>query len=68
MAVRLAELLGQDVKFAADPEVVGENAKAAVEAMKDGDVVLLENHVTEQKRQRTERHSAKNWLLFVMYL
>ena len=43
VAVRLAELLGQDVKFAADPEVVGENAKAAVEAMKDGDVVLLEN-------------------------
>lgn len=36
VAVRLAELLGQDVKFAADPEVVGENAKAAVEAMKDG--------------------------------
>ena len=74
VAVRLAELLGQDVKFAADPEVVGENAKAAVEAMKDGDVVLLEmlsslkTHVTEQKRQRTERHSAKNWLLFVMYL
>ena len=28
VAVRLAELLGQDVKFAADPEVVGENAKA----------------------------------------
>ena len=35
--------LGQDVKFAADPEVVGPNAKAAVAAMKDGDVVLLEN-------------------------
>ena len=40
VAVRLSELLGQDVKFAADPEVVGPNAKAA---MKDGDVVLLEN-------------------------
>ena len=43
VAVRLSELLGQDVKFAADPEVVGSNAKAAVAAMKDGDVVLLEN-------------------------
>ena len=43
VAVRLSELLGQEVKFAADPEVVGPNAKAAVEAMADGDVVLLEN-------------------------
>lgn len=43
VAVRLSELLGQDVKFAADPEVVGPNARAAVAAMKDGDVVLLEN-------------------------
>ena len=43
VAVRLSELLGQDVKFAADPEVVGPNAKAAVAAIKDGDVVLLEN-------------------------
>ena len=32
VAVRLSELLGQEVKFAADPEVVGPNAKAAVEA------------------------------------
>ena len=43
VAVRLSELLGQEVKFAADPEVVGANAKAAVEAMNEGDVVLLEN-------------------------
>ncbi len=43
VAVRLSELLGQEVKFAADNNVVGENAKAAVAAMKDGDVVLLEN-------------------------
>ena len=43
VAVRLSELLGQPVKFAADNEVVGPNAKAAVEAMKDGDVVLLQN-------------------------
>lgn len=43
VAVRLSQLLGQEVNFAADPEVVGANAKAAVEAMKDGDVILLEN-------------------------
>lgn len=43
VAARLSKLLGQEVKFAADPEVVGDNAKAAVEAMKDGDCVLLEN-------------------------
>ena len=42
VAKRLAELLGQEVKFAADPEVVGANAKAAVANMKDGDVILLE--------------------------
>ncbi len=43
VAVRLSELLGKDVVFANDDEVVGENAKKAVEAMNDGDVVLLQN-------------------------
>lgn len=43
VAKRLSELLGQPVVFAKDDTVVGENAKAAVEKMKDGDVVLLEN-------------------------
>ena len=43
VAARLSELLGQDVKFAADDNVVGPNAKAAVEAMQDGDVILLQN-------------------------
>ena len=43
VAVRLSELLGKEVVFANDDEVVGANAKAAVEAMKDGDVVLLQN-------------------------
>ncbi|HIV24177.1 MAG TPA: phosphoglycerate kinase [Candidatus Scatomonas pullistercoris] len=43
VAARLSELLGQEVKFAADPEVVGPNAKAAVAAMKDGECILLEN-------------------------
>ena len=43
VAERLSQLLGQEVKFAADPEVIGANAKAAAEAMKDGEVILLEN-------------------------
>ena len=56
VAARLSELLGQDVKFAADPEVVGTNAKAAVEAMKDGDVVLLEN--TRYRAEETKNGEA----------
>ena len=43
VAVRLSELLGKDVVFAADDNVVGENAKKAVAEMNEGDVVLLEN-------------------------
>ncbi len=43
VAKRLSELLGKEVVFANDDTVVGENAKAAVASMKDGDVVLLQN-------------------------
>ncbi|MBO6164986.1 MAG: phosphoglycerate kinase [Eubacterium sp.] len=43
VAVRLSELLGQEVKFVANPEVVGENVVEAVNAMQDGEVILLEN-------------------------
>ena len=43
VAVRLGQLLGKPVVFAADDIVVGVNAKAAVTKMKNGDVVLLEN-------------------------
>jgi len=43
VATRLSEMLGKEVVFARDEEVVGENAKKAVADMKDGDVVLLEN-------------------------
>ncbi|MDO5145395.1 MAG: phosphoglycerate kinase [Eubacteriales bacterium] len=56
VAVRMSELLGQEVKFAADPEVVGPNAKAAVEAMKDGEVVLLEN--TRYRAEETKNGEA----------
>ena len=56
VAARLSELLGQEVKFAADPEVVGPNAKAAVEAMQDGDVILLEN--TRYRAEETKNGEA----------
>ncbi|MGB8453352.1 MAG: phosphoglycerate kinase [Anaerocolumna sp.] len=56
VAVRLAELLGQPVAFAADDNVVGVNAKAAVAAMKDGDVVLLEN--TRYRAEETKNADA----------
>ena len=43
VAKSLSQKLGKEVVFAADDNVVGKNAKAAVAAMADGDVVLLEN-------------------------
>ena len=51
-AVRLSELLGQPVVFADDDQVAGEKAHAAVAAMKDGDVVLLQN--TRFRKEETK--------------
>ena len=56
VAKRLSELLGQEVKFAPDNEVVGPNAKAAIENMKDGDIVLLEN--TRYRAEETKNGEA----------
>jgi phosphoglycerate kinase len=50
VAVRLGELLELDVKFASD--CIGDQVKAIVNSMKDGDVLLLENlrfHPEEEK-------------------
>ena len=52
VAERLSEYLGKTVVFADDDTVVGENAKAAVAAMKDGDVVLLQN--TRFRKEETK--------------
>ena len=52
VANRLSEMLNKEVVFARDEEVVGANARAAVEAMKDGDVVLLEN--TRCRKEETK--------------
>ena len=56
VAARLSEKLGKDVVFAADDCVVGENAKAAVAAMNDGDVVLLQN--TRYRAEETKNGEA----------
>jgi phosphoglycerate kinase len=50
VAIRLGELLEMDVKFA--PDCIGEQVKAIVNSLKDGEVVLLENlryHAEEEK-------------------
>ena len=56
VAVRLSELLGQPVTFADDDTVTGPNAHAAVAAMKDGDVVLLQN--TRFRKEETKNDPA----------
>ena len=59
VAKRLSEMLGQEVVFAADTNVVGENAKAAVSNMKDGDVVLLENTRYRKEETKNEENFSK---------
>ena len=59
VAVRLSELLGQKVVFANDDNVVGENAKAAVAAMQDGDVVLLQNTRFRKEETKNEETFSK---------
>lgn len=59
VAVRLSEKLGLDVKFAKDDNVVGKNAKAAVAAMKDGEVVLLENTRYRKEETKNEDNFSK---------
>ena len=56
VAARLSEHLGKEVVFAADDNVVGDNAKAAVAAMNEGDVVLLEN--TRYRAEETKNGEA----------
>ena len=51
-ADRLSELLGKPVVFATD--TVGPNARAAVEAMADGDVVLLENLRFDKREKKND--------------
>ncbi len=58
VAIRLAELLGREVRFASD--TVGASADELVGAMKSGDIVLLENvryEVAETSKDEAERQA-----------
>ncbi len=59
VAARLSEMLGKEVVFAADDNVVGENAKAAIEKMENGDVVLLQNTRYRKEETKNEENFSK---------
>ena len=56
VAVRLSELLGQEVKFVPSPVVVDDTVKVAVAEMNDGDIILLEN--TRYRAEETKNGEA----------
>ena len=68
VAKRLSELLGKEVVFAKDDNVVGENAKAAVAAMQNGDVVLLENTRYRKEETKNEENFSKELGFLQMFL
>lgn len=59
VAKRLSEMLGKEVVFAQDDNVVGENAKNATKNMKNGDVVLLENTRFRKEETKNEDNFSK---------
>ena len=59
VAKSLSEKLGKNVVFADDDNVVGENAKDAVAAMNDGDVVLLQNTRFRPEETKNEENFSK---------
>ena len=59
VAKRLSEMLGQEVKFAADDCVVGENAKKVAAEMKDGEVILLQNTRYRKEETKNEENFSK---------
>ncbi|HBF1557531.1 TPA: phosphoglycerate kinase [Clostridioides difficile] len=59
VAKRLSEMLGKEVVFAADDNVVGENAKKATEKMENRDVVLLENTRYRKEETKNEENFSK---------
>lgn len=56
VAKRLSEILGKNVAFPSEYEVVGDKARAAVAAMQEGDVILLEN--TRYRAEETKNGEA----------
>lgn len=59
VAKRLSEILGKEVLFAADDEVVGKNAKNATSKMNEGDIVLLENTRFRPEEGKNEDNFSK---------
>ena len=57
VAAKLSELLGQEVAFATD--IVGEDAKAKAAAMKNGDVLLIENVRFDAGEEKNKPEFAK---------
>ena len=57
VAAKLSELLGKDVAFAAD--IVGEDARAKAAAMKNGDVLLIENVRFDAGEEKNKPEFAK---------
>lgn len=56
VAKKLSELLGKEVRFAADPQVSGDISKEVINEMKDGDIVLLEN--TRFRKEETKNEES----------
>lgn len=61
VAKRLAELLNQEVAFC--PVTHGEELKAAVEALKDGEVLLVQNTRYEKGESKNDPVLAQEWAL-----
>lgn len=59
VAVRLGELLGKEVAFC--HETRGETLKAAVDALKDGDVLLVQNTRFEKGETKNDPELSKEW-------
>ena len=57
IAVRLTELLGQKVEMASD--VVGEDAQAKAAALKDGEIMLIENVRFHKEEEKNDPEFAK---------
>lgn len=59
VAKRLSELLGKEVKFVS--QVVGDEVKKAVEELKEGEVLLLENTRFHPGEEKNDPELAKFW-------
>jgi phosphoglycerate kinase len=59
VAKRLSQLLNKEIIFAADDNVVGDNAKKAVKNAKNGDVILLENTRFRKEETKNEESFSK---------